>query len=103
MHKPAAAPSECRIVAAEKLPNGLRRESICTAVARSMAAQAPRANYSLEVRVISRSRLKALLVVNGYELPAENIAVSDGELGSDSVHRLADRLGILAAAHLAAL
>jgi hypothetical protein len=98
MHAPNAAPCACRVVAAEKLPSPLGQETICAAVARAMAAHAPRAKYSLEVRVISKSRLKAILVVKGHELPAENIAVSDGELGLGSIERLADRLAVLAAA-----
>jgi hypothetical protein len=92
-----AAHEGCRVVAAERLPRGLTEESICKAVKRAMADRAPRAHYGVDIQILSKSRLAATLTVNRQTLPTEYAAVSDGVLGSGSIHRLADRLAALAA------
>src|SRR6184192_2609877 len=71
----------CSVVSGEKLPAGLGGgPGICEAVERAIATAAPGARYSAEVRVLSSTRLAAILVVNGRALPEQKFAVMDSEL-----------------------
>lgn len=91
-----AHPGECRLSGQEKLPSALKVETVCQAIARAMAREAPSAHYRVEVQVLSKSRLSASLTVNGRTLPMQNMAVSDGQLSEGSVRRFADNLARLA-------
>ena len=83
----------CEIADAAKLPRALGgAQAICSEIERAVAAAAPTARYSASVRVLSSSRLSAVLVVNGRTLPDQNFAVMDRELNQDSIRRFADAL-----------
>jgi len=88
---PASA-NQCRIVAAEKLPSAIGKSLICDEIARAMAQNAPKARYTVEVKVLSASRLFATMTVNGRILPEQNFATSDRELGAEPIRRFAEAL-----------
>jgi hypothetical protein len=80
----------CRVVGAEKLPAAAGgADAICAAIQHAVAAQAPNARFSAEVRVVTPSMLATKLVVNGRALPEQKFAVMDRKLGASSVERFA--------------
>ncbi len=85
--------SNCHVVGGEKLPaetGGSKK--LCEAVEQAIAAQAPKASYSAEVHVVSRSRLTASLIVDGRALPLQNFAVMDRGLSESSIEHFASGL-----------
>jgi hypothetical protein len=62
-------------------------------IERAIASAAPKARYTVEVRVLPRSQLAASLVVDGHALPEQHFAVMDGELKPSSIRRFAEALG----------
>jgi len=89
----APAQGHCRVLQAEKLPaaaGGAR--AICAAIERAVAAQAPGARFSVEVKVVTPSMLAATLVVNGRALPEQKFAVMDRTVGEASIRRFANAL-----------
>jgi hypothetical protein len=83
----------CHVVGSEKLPRTSGGASaICAEVERAVAAVAPAARYSAEVKVLSRSKLAATLVVNGRTLPEQNFAIMDRELNPGAIERFARSL-----------
>jgi len=91
------APGQCRIIDGEKLPAIVGKDTICAEIARAMAKLAPAAHYSVDVRVLTASRLSAIMVVNGRTLPDHNVAVSDGNLRIGPIRRFAESLASEAA------
>ena len=91
------ATGKCRVIGGEKLPSAVGKDAVCAEIASAMAKLAPAARYSVEVKVLSSSRLSAALVVNGQTLPDQNIAVSDSELGPGPIRRFAESLAAAAA------
>jgi hypothetical protein len=88
----------CTITGGENLPPGSGgNAALCSAIERAVAARAPTAGYSVQVKVLPRSRLSAVLVVNGRTLPEQKFAVMDRELDSTSIKRFADSLADQAA------
>jgi hypothetical protein len=88
-----STPARCHVVADEKLAAGSGGAvGICSAVERAIAAAAPNADYSAEVRVLSRSRLSASLIVDGRTLPEQKFAVMDRGLNPASIQRFAQSL-----------
>jgi hypothetical protein len=80
----------CELVGGEKLaalPGG--GASLCAEVERAIKAQAPAANYNILINVLTPSRLSAIPVVNGKPLPAQNVAMMDGQLNQGSIKRFA--------------
>lgn len=85
----------CTVVGADNLPKTSGgSEGLCRSIERAIKAQAPTAQYRVEVRVISSSRLAAELVVNGHTLPEQRFAVMDGELRQGSIDRFAQSLAL---------
>lgn len=85
--------SRCVVAGAEKFrPGSIGGAAICSEVERAIAAQAPTARYSAEIKVLSPSRLAATLIVDGRTLPVQNFAVMDGKLGATSIERFASAL-----------
>jgi hypothetical protein len=87
----------CRIVDGDKLPDGSGgAAALCTAIERAAAAKAPGVAYTVEVKVLSPSRLAAILTADGRRLPEQNFATMDRDLNGVSFERfaaaLADRL-----------
>ena len=97
--RPPAQPASCEVLGREKLPSGLKVETVCEAIAEAMATHAPSAHFHAEVQVLSKSRVSAALTVNGRKLPVQNMAVSDGELSEKSIRRFAENLAGLAVQH----
>jgi hypothetical protein len=93
MTSPSSQAGSCRVGAGEKLlPDGVRGADICRAIGEAVATAAPATRYSVEVSVLSHSRLSARLVVDGRLLPDQNFAVMDRELNLASITRFADSL-----------
>src|SRR5690349_4668659 len=89
----------CTVVGAEKLPPTVGTELICNEIGRAMARAAPSAHYSVEVRVLSPSRLSAVLTVDGRRLEEQNLAVSDRDLAAGPIRRFAETIAAAAAKH----
>ena len=80
----------CSVVDGDKLPAAVGgAEGLCAALERAAASAAPGARYTAEVRVLSASRLSAIVVVNGKTLPQQNFAIMDSKLNSSAVERFA--------------
>ena len=82
----------CHVLSSEKLPSGSDSDAICAAVERAMADLAPNVRYAAEIRVVTRSRLAATLIVNGHSLPEQKFAVMDHQLDRGSIERFAKSL-----------
>lgn len=88
----------CRVLGAEKLPAPVGgAEALCAQVEQMIASRAPSARYAAEIRVVSASRLAALLTVNGKTLPVQNFAVMDRNLGAGSIQHFAESLATVVA------
>ena len=80
----------CRIVDGDKLPDGSGgAASLCSAIERAAAARAPGVAYTVEIKVLSRSRLAATLTSDGRTLPEQNFATIDRDLNGGSFERFA--------------
>jgi hypothetical protein len=89
---------QCKIVEGEKyLGVELGSSTICSAIERAIAAEAPAVAYNARIKVLSPSRLTAALVVNGRALPEHKFAVMDNNLSAQAVERFAQSLALAAA------
>ena len=80
----------CHVVGGEKLPAASGgSKAICSEIERAIAALAPKARYSAEVTVLTKSRLAATLVVNGRTLPEQKFAIMDSDLNAGAIQRFA--------------
>ena len=85
--------AHCRVVTGEQFLTGaVSGNIVCSEIERAIAAVAPHARYSAEVKAMPRARLSARLVVNGRTLPEQNFAVMDRELDLGSIRRFAEAL-----------
>jgi hypothetical protein len=85
--------SRCRMVDGEKLPaSSGGSATVCAEIERAIAATAPNAQYRVEVKVLSKSRLSASLIVDGHALPEQNFAIMDSELDAGAIQRFAASL-----------
>jgi hypothetical protein len=83
----------CTVIGEENLPAALGgARALCAVLDRTIAAHAGQISYTAQVKVLPRSRLSAVVVVNGRELPEQNFAVMDRELSSSTLQRFADSL-----------
>ena len=92
----------CTVVGEGNLPAAVGgAKGLCAILDRAVATRAGTTNYTAHVKVLPRSRLSAILVVDGRELPQQNFAVMDRELSSSTIQRFADGLAeqVLEAAH----
>ena len=91
----------CRVVSTGKAASAVDGTAICAEVERAIAAAAPNARYRAEIKLLSASRLAAVLVVNGHTLPEQNFAVMDRQLDRASIRRFAESLAatVAKAAH----
>jgi hypothetical protein len=87
-----STPPRCRVAGAEKLAASVGANAICSAVERAIASVAPNASYHAEIKVLSSTRLAAVLVVNGRTLQEQKFAVMDRDLNAASVQRFAQSL-----------
>lgn len=82
--------SSCRVTGSEKLAAAaVRPDTICMAIERAIAAEAPNARFTVEVAVVRPSMLTAALVVDGRKLPEQSFAVMDHDLNERSIERFA--------------
>ena len=94
MTSSAAHTPRCRVVDAGKLPKGSGgAAALCSAVERGIAARAAGAEFNAEIRVLSASRLAAVVTANGRVLPEQNFATMDKDLDAHSFERFAAALG----------
>lgn len=87
----------CTVLAGDKLPvEPGGAAALCSAIERVAAQRAPGVDFSVEVKVLSSSRLAAALTREGHHLPQQNYATMDRELTRQSFDRfaaaLADRI-----------
>ena len=83
----------CQVVGSEKLPAAVGgSKALCAEIERAIAELAPRSHYSAEVRVLSKSRLAATLIVNGRTLPEQKFAIMDSDLDAGAIQRFARSL-----------
>ena len=93
MESPSGQLAPCRVVDGDKLPEGSGgAAALCTAIQRAAAARAPGVVFTVEVKVLSSSRLAATLTSDGHRLPEHNFATMDRELTSNSFERFAAAL-----------
>lgn len=86
----------CTVIGGENLPvTSGGSGSLCRAIESAISAQAPTVQHHVDVKVISRSRLSAVVVVNGRTLPDQRFAVMDGELTPGSFEHFAQSLALL--------
>ena len=89
----AVTVGHCTINGEQNLPAALGGgKAVCAIIERTIAARAPTANYTAQLKAWPRSRLSAVLVVNGHALPEQNFAVMDTELGEDEIEQFAETL-----------
>ena len=81
------------MLGSEKLPaRSGGAAAVCSEIERAVASAAPKVRYSADVRVLSKSRLSAALVVNGRALPEQKFAIMDSELDAGAIKRFAASL-----------
>jgi len=96
MGQPGVTTSNCRILGAEKLPAEIGgAKLLCDAIDAAAREHAPRAPFTVEVRVLSPSMLAAVVTLkDGRKLPEQKIAVSDSALKRRSLERFADAIAL---------
>ena len=93
MSTPSSHTHACRVADGDKLPAGSGGpRALCAAIERAVAERAPGISFTIEVRVLSQSRLAATLTRDGEKLPEQNFAVMDRDLSTDSFERFARAL-----------
>ena len=94
----SGAHKHCRVTGGELLPPASGgADALCATIEQAASAQAPQLSYSVEVRVLSSSRMAATITAGERKLPDQKYAISDGEIGKTSFQRFAD--AIAAALH----
>ena len=87
--------AKCQVVGGDKLPAETGgATALCAAIEASAARQAPNAEFSVVVRVLSPSSLAAVVrTADGRTLPEQNYAISDRALNKTSFERFAEAVG----------
>lgn len=89
----SGTPPRCRVVGGEMLPSSSGgAEALCTAIEVAASAQVPKVSYSVEVRILSSTRMAATVTAGGRRLPEQKYAISDGEISRASFQRFADAI-----------
>ena len=101
MASSSSQPASCRVVDGDKLPDGSGgAAALCTAIERAAAARAPGVDFTVEVKVLSSSRLAATVTSGGRTMPEQKFASMDRDLNGSSFERFAAALADqLAKAH----
>jgi hypothetical protein len=93
MASPSGQSTPCRVVDGDKLPEDSGGAvALCSAIERAAEAKAPGVAYTVEVKVLSPSRLVATLTSGGRKLPEQNFAIVDRQLNGVSFERFAAAL-----------
>ena len=88
----------CQVVGGAKLPaSSGGSAALCAEIERAVAAAAGTAHFRIEVKVLSKSRLAAELIVNGRSLPEQHFAIMDSDLDAGAIQRFAASLASLVA------
>lgn len=84
-------PASCKVIGGEKLPaESGGADALCSAIAAAAAEQAPGVGYNIEVRVLPRSRLSAMVMgSDGRKLAETGLASMDKPLTTGSFKRFA--------------
>lgn len=101
MASPSGQSTSCRVVDGDKLPDGSGgAAALCMAIERAAAARAPAVDFTVEVKVLSSSRLVATVTSGGRTMPEQKFASMDRDLSRSSFERFAAALADqLAKAH----
>ena len=96
MSSPERSAAGCRVVGGEQLPaESGGADALCKAIANAAAEKAPGQNYSVEVRVLPRSRMAAEITMSdGRKLAEQKFASMDKPLSSGSFKRFADAIAL---------
>ncbi|MBA3511197.1 hypothetical protein [Sphingomonas sp.] len=93
MESPSIQRPACRVVDGDKLPaESGGAAALCTAIQRAAAARAPGVEFTVDVKVLSSSRLAATVTSEGQRLPEHNFASMDRDLTGNSFERFAAAL-----------
>lgn len=86
--------SPCRVVNGDKLPaESGGADALCKAIAQAAAETAPGVSYSVEISVLPKDRLSAMVTLtDGRKLPELGIASMDKPLTAGSFRRFADSI-----------
>ena len=86
----------CRVVNGDKLSaESGGADALCQAIATAAAETAPGVSYSVEINVLPRDRLSALVTLaDGRKLPELGIASMDKPLTERSFKRFADSIAL---------
>jgi len=88
----------CRVIGGAKLPASAGGpDALCAAIKHAVAARAPNARFSAEVKVMTPSLLSTSLVVDGRALPEQKFAVMDSDLNKGSIERFAQSIAAVIA------
>lgn len=88
-------PVSCKVIGGEKLPSSIQTNLLCQQIKKALADQAAARGAMVEVRVLSKNRLRAVVTTSsGRRLPARTVAVSDRPLSISSVSMLVDAISI---------
>ena len=94
MNSPSRQLTECRVLGAEQLPADTGGSAtLCDAIARAAATDAPGRRFTVEVRVLGPSAMAATLTIaDGTTLPEQKFQISDRGLTRGSLERFARAL-----------
>ncbi len=86
--------SGCRVINGDKLsPQSGGADALCKAIAEAAAETAPGVTYSVEISVLPKDRLSALVTLaDGRKLPELGIASMDKPLTAGSFKRFANSI-----------
>lgn len=94
MNSPSSHAIDCRVIGGGKLPaDSGGADSLCAAITRAAAIEAPGKKFSVEVRVLGSNALAATLTMaDGRILPEQRFSISDRNLTKGSLDRFAKAL-----------
>ncbi|MEO7366139.1 MAG: hypothetical protein ABIW03_07460 [Sphingomicrobium sp.] len=93
MNQTSRQSPRCSVVDGGKLPaESGGAPALCAAIERAISQKAPGAHFTAEVRVLSPSRLTAILTRDGHALAEQKFASMDRDLTGHSFERFAQAL-----------
>ena len=96
MSAPRPSTAGCRVIDGELLPpNSGGETALCDAIAVAAAKHAPGVGYTVEVRVLPRSRLSAAITMSdGRKLPEKNFVRMDRPLSMGAFQSFASAIAM---------
>ena len=90
MEAPNGQAPSCQVLDGDKLPaESGGAAALCEAIHRAVMKNAPNAKFTVEIKVLSSSRLAATVTSGGRTLPEQKFATMDRELTRSSFERFA--------------